>query len=63
MKTDFMFNYNLSDTEIRDFNKSLMKMILNLESENKVLKEKLKIMEDIVKNSSIPVIGGLNKGE
>lgn len=51
-------NTHLTDDEVRAFNVALMKMLLKSEEENKVLKEKLALLETLLKNSpNIPLIG------
>lgn len=47
-------NTHLTEDEVRQFNVALMKMLLKAEEENKMLREKLKIAEDLLKN--LPVL-------
>ena len=47
----------VSRKELEEFNKALIRMVQSLSKENDVLKEKLKFLEDLLKDSDVPIIG------
>jgi len=47
----------ISEKDLKEFNKALLSMIQKLQEENDILKEKVEILEKIVKESNVRTIG------